>query len=149
LQPADYDAIASWIPDAAACLRWAGPRLRFPFSAAELPALLTVAGGESYCLFDGTETCGFGQHWVLTPGAVHLGRIILSPSTRGKGLGRVLCRQLATKAVQSTGAHTVTLRVYRDNAAALALYASLGFTPVESDSDGDVLFMRAEAARFV
>jgi ribosomal protein S18 acetylase RimI-like enzyme len=61
----------------------------------------------------------------------------------------VLCRQLATKAVQSTGASTVTLRVYRDNAAALALYASLGFTRVESDSDGDVLFMRAEAAHFV
>jgi ribosomal protein S18 acetylase RimI-like enzyme len=149
LQPADYNTIASWIPDAAACLRWAGPRLAFPFSAAELPALLTVAGGESYCLSDGEEPCGFGQHWVVTPGAVHLGRIILSPAARGKGLGRVLCRQLATKAVQSTGANTVTLRVYHDNTVALALYASLGFTPVEPESDEEVLFMKAEAARFV
>jgi ribosomal protein S18 acetylase RimI-like enzyme len=54
-----------------------------------------------------------------------------------------------TKAVQSTGANTVTLRVYRDNTVAVALYASLGFMPVESESDEDLFFMRAEAARFM
>lgn len=86
---------------------------------------------------------------MLTPGAVHLGRIILAPAARGKGLGRVLCRQLATRAVHSTGANTVTLRVYRDNPVAVALYTGLGFTPVESESDEDVLFMRAEAAHYI
>jgi ribosomal-protein-alanine N-acetyltransferase len=62
---------------------------------------------------------------------------------RGQGLGRVLCQQLAAKAIHNTGAHTVTLRVYRDNAVAVALYASLGFTPVESESDEDLLFMKS------
>jgi ribosomal-protein-alanine N-acetyltransferase len=143
LHPADYEAITSWVPDASACLRWAGPRVRFPFSAAELPALLTVPNGSSYCLADVTALYGFGQHWVVTPGAVHLGRIILSPEMRGQGLGRVLCQQLAAKAMQNTGANTVTLRVYRDNAVAVALYASLGFTPVESESDADLLFMKS------
>jgi ribosomal protein S18 acetylase RimI-like enzyme len=144
LQPTDYEAIASWVPDSAACLRWAGPRLAFPFSAADLPALLTVSNGESYCFVEGAIPLGFGQHWVLTPGAVHLGRIILSPAVRGKGLGRVLCEQLAAKAIQSTHATSVTLRVYRDNTAAVALYTSLGFTPVESECGQDVLFMRAQ-----
>jgi ribosomal protein S18 acetylase RimI-like enzyme len=150
LQPADYEAIALWVSDPVACLRCAGPRLTFPVSAAELPALLAVDGGESYCLAEGAATpYGFGQHWVLPPGAVHLGRIILSPVVRGKGLGRVLCLQLVTKAIQCTGANAITLRVYRDNAAAVALYTGRGFAPVESESAEDVLFMRASAAHFV
>lgn len=145
-QSSDYAAIGSWLPDAASCLRWAGPGLRFPFTLAELPALLAVNGGASYCLPDASGApCGFGQHWVLTPGLVHLGRIIVAPGARGQGVGRQLCEQLIARALQASGAGAVTLRVYRDNPAALALYARLGFTPVESESSADVLFMRAAA----
>jgi len=39
-----YDALAAWIPDAKACLHWAGPRIRFPFTGAELQQQLAVAG---------------------------------------------------------------------------------------------------------
>jgi [ribosomal protein S18]-alanine N-acetyltransferase len=46
-----------------------------------------------------------------------------------------------TRAIQATAANTTTLRVYRDNLAALHLYSSLGFMPVESRSDEEVLFM--------
>jgi [ribosomal protein S18]-alanine N-acetyltransferase len=141
-RPADYLAIASWVPDAAACIRWAGPRVLFPFAAAELPTLLSVAGGESLCLAE-TElaACGFGQYWVVNQGAVHLGRIIVSPASRGKGLGRELCRRLISRAIQATGAGAVTLRVYRDNPTALHLYSRLGFAPVEPESTEEVLFM--------
>lgn len=145
-EPADYPAIATWIPDAQSGERWAGPRVPFPFSAAELPSLLAVDGAVSYCLAgEATGPLGFGQHWELTPGAVHLGRIVVSPAARGQGLGRRLCQLLITQAVRATGATAVTLRVYRDNAAALSLYSSLGFTPVEPASTEDVLFMRAQA----
>jgi len=41
--PADYDAIASWIQDAAQCVRWGGPHIPFPFSGAELPGLIASA----------------------------------------------------------------------------------------------------------
>jgi ribosomal protein S18 acetylase RimI-like enzyme len=141
--PSDYTEIASWISDADACMRWAGPRVPFPFSYGELATLLAVAGGESYCLFDGgASACGFGQHWVLTPGSVHLGRIIVSPALRGRGFGRQLCQHLIARAIEATGATAVTLRVYRDNPAAIALYSSLGFVPVEVESAEEVLFMR-------
>jgi limonene-1,2-epoxide hydrolase len=46
-------------------------------------------------------------------------------------------------AVQATGAQALTLRVYRGNAVAHALYASLGFQPVPSQSTDEVLFMEA------
>src|SRR6218665_2648755 len=141
----DYEAIASWVPDAAACLRWAGPRLSFPFAAADLPNLLVVPGGgaSSYCLSDESGIpYGFGQHWVLKPGAVHLGRIIVTPDVRGRGIGRVLCKQLISTALRSTSAVAVTLRAYRENATAVALYLSLGFVEVVPDSTDDVLFMK-------
>ncbi|WP_276322358.1 GNAT family N-acetyltransferase [Vreelandella neptunia] len=142
----DYEAIASWITDEKSCSRWAGPSVPFPFVAANLPGLLTVEGCSSYCLSDIENRCiGFGQFWPGKLGAVHIGRIIISPEVRGSGAGRLLCEKLTEKAKQSTGASTVTLRVYRDNHAARSLYSSLGFFVIESESTDDVLFMSAAA----
>ena len=141
--PSDYESIASWIPDAAACARWAGLRVPFPFVATELATLLAVTGGESCCLAeDDGLLVGFGQHWVVRDGVVHLGRIIVSPAQRGRGKGRELCERLVARAVQATGAGAVTLRVYRDNETALGLYLRLGFRPVVTESDEEVLLMR-------
>jgi len=144
----DYAAIASWVPDAAAGLRWAGPRLPFPFAASDLRELLAVPGGgeSSYCLIDESgNPCGFGQHWVLQPGAVHLGRIIVTPDARGHGFGRALCQQLISAALRSTSAAAITLRAYRDNLVAVGLYSSLGFVEVASESTDEVLFMKLMA----
>lgn len=138
----DYNAVATWLPDAAATLRWAGPNVVFPFDAVQLPSQVQVPGGTSYVLCEGSECVAFGQHWVLKPQSVHLGRLVVAPSHRGKGLGRELCRQLITAAVTSTKARSVTLRVYKDNQVAQSLYASLGFECEAEESDGQVLFMR-------
>lgn len=141
----DYDVIASWVSDAEACTRWAGPSIPFPFSAKSLPELLSMMGARSYCLSDSDDACiGFGQFWVVEKGAVHIGRIIVSPHARGQGAGRLLCEKLIAKAVQSTGSTKVTLRVYRDNQSARSLYASLGFSVDESQSSDSLLFMRAK-----
>lgn len=142
----DYDAIATWISDEKACSRWAGPSVPFPFVAENLPELLAVEGCSNYCLSDIDNRCvGFGQFWPGKQGAVHIGRIIISPEARGNGAGRLLCEKLITKARQSAGASTVTLRVYRDNHAARSLYSSLGFFVIESESTHDLLFMSSTA----
>ncbi|HEY5707546.1 MAG TPA: GNAT family N-acetyltransferase [Terrimicrobiaceae bacterium] len=145
----DYTLIASWIPDAQTCFRWAGPRVSFPFSASELPQVLAIPGGESYCLTDGgSEPLGFGQHWPRADGTVHLLRVIVSPTLRGRGFGRELCNQLIARALEFGGADTVTLNVCRDNSAAIALYESLGFARAGSKSSGESLFMRLSASSF-
>ena len=142
----DYEALASWIPDAHACLRWAGPQLSFPFAPGTLAEKLQADGLCSYILADDhASPLGFGQHWMVTAGAVHLARIIVSPSARGLGFGRLLFGLLIDQAVRATGASRVTLRVYRDNAVARNLYCSLGFAPVEAESTDDALFMQARA----
>jgi len=142
---ADFEIVASWIPDAAAARRWAGPLLVYPFAASDLPAALAIPGCEtaSYCLVDGDQRpSGFGQHWVSQAGAVHLGRIIVAPEARGRGIGRLLCQHLIDAALHSTQATAVTLRAYRSNAGAVALYESLGFSEVASESTDEILFMR-------
>jgi [ribosomal protein S18]-alanine N-acetyltransferase len=145
-EAADWQVIASWVWDAKSCLRWAGPLVPFPFTAAELPRLLAVSGGQSYCLAEGTASpVGFGQHRVRRPGAVHLARIIVAPAARGQGLGRLLCQLVIARAIEATSATEVTLFVFRDNIAALSLYSSLGFSAVEAESTQDGLFMRREA----
>lgn len=138
----DYTALASWLPDAQACLRWAGPLIPFPIAVESLAQQLFVPGGASYFLAGpGDQVLGFGQHWVRRPGTMHLGRIIIAPDARGQGLGRELCTQLISKGTEATGAGAVTLRVYRDNEVALSLYKSLGFVAVEPESSEEALFM--------
>ncbi len=85
---------------------------------------------------------GFGQYWLTAPGAAHLGRIIVSPQARGRGLGRVLMQLLGAEALRSPGVQRLTLRVYRDNLAAVALYRDLGFQPVDDASTLELLFMQ-------
>lgn len=142
----DYDSIASWIPDATACARWAGPYLRFPFAARELPELLVVKDARSFSMAHGDgRPLGFGQFWRRDENTVHLGRIIVSPHERWRGYGTMLCRLLMAQALQATDAQAVTLRVYRDNATAFAIYSKLGFLVVESESNADVFAMQARA----
>ena len=118
----------------------------FPFAAANLPEVLAVEGCSSYCLADIDNHCiGFGQFWPGKQGAVHIGSIIISPEARGNGAGRLLCEKLIAKSRETTGASTVTLRVYRDNHAARSLYSSLGFSVITSESTDDLLFMSATA----
>ncbi len=140
---ADYAAIASWISDASACVRWAGPKLAYPFDGAELPRLLKIEQGTSYALSQNhADLYGFGQYWLRQPRTVHLCRIIIAPEARGKGAGRALCRLLIDDASRATSAEAVTLRVYRDNVTAHAMYSDLGFVPTEAESDAEVLMMK-------
>ena len=143
-RPSDFLVLAAWVPDAAACKRWAGPRVPFPFAPEHLEGLLEARERPSYGLWeDGSALVAFGQYWVQAPGRAHLGRILVAPAARGRGLGRELCRHLMGEAVRATGARVVTLRVYRDNTVAQALYTSLGFRPVASECTNDSLFLEA------
>jgi len=140
----DYAALATWVADADSCVRWAGPKLQFPFIPRQLPQLLAEPGAHSFVLSRRpAEALGFCQFWVREPGVAHLARIILAPSARGQGLAATLCHLLMDEAAHTVGAQAFTLRVYRDNHAALATYEGLGFEVVPAQSDERIFFMRA------
>jgi ribosomal-protein-alanine N-acetyltransferase len=124
--PSDFYEISSWVPSKEASTRWAGAQLNHPFAPTELQNFLSVPRSgleiQSYCLCceDGSPH-GFGQYWSLGANNMHLGRIIVSPMVRGKGVGRQLCLQLMQLAASQMKTSVFTLRVYRDNLSALAL----------------------------
>jgi len=144
--PDDYLRLSAWISDAAQCLRWAGPIVPYPFAADDLSRLLVVplpGGASSWSLVgERNELLAFGQLWEREPGCAHIGRVIVDPGVRGKGVGRSLCSQLmAMAAVDGFG--RISLRVYRDNASAVRLYMSLGFIEVASEANDEVMLMQA------
>jgi RimJ/RimL family protein N-acetyltransferase len=142
----DYAILASWIQNAAACARWAGPNLQFPFVAQELQRLLHVDRNCSYALSEPDGALlGFAQFWPRNEKTVHLGRIIVAPLERGRGLGRLLVSLLVGEAILTTRPEMITLRVYRDNSAAIALYSKLGFVEVAADSNANVMAMEKKA----
>ena len=141
---ADYLRLATWIPDANACDLWAGPRLPYPFAAADLEHLLAEPGRDALALSDAAGGLwGYAQRWQEAPPAWHLGRLIVAPEARGHGYGRRLVERL----IAETGGtqHALTLRLRRDNHRAHALYLSLGFCPSEAESSPMTLFMRRPA----
>jgi ribosomal-protein-alanine N-acetyltransferase len=144
----DYATLSTWIKDATACARWAGPILQFPLDGLTLAHRLQAPSAVAYSMSRGQgDFVGFGQCWPRADDerAMHLGRIIVAPDSRGQGFGRALCVLLVKTAITAIDANTVSLRVYRDNLSALNLYTSLGFASVADASTDEVLFMHADA----
>lgn len=107
---------------------------------------------------------GYAEAWpqahylVLEDGATPVGRLVLdrapgrlrvvdlsiAPAARRRGHARAVLEALQECAGRE--ACVLTLRVRADNPAARALYASLGFEPVEADASGEQLRWRSLAA---
>ncbi|WP_329844088.1 GNAT family N-acetyltransferase [Stenotrophomonas sepilia] len=143
VQPHDYALIAGWLDSAAATLRWAGPGVPYPLRPEQFEQVLQLRERSGWLLLaESGQRVGFGQAWCTEPGATHLGRLLVAPQARGRGLGRGLVEALIEQAFQSDAVERLTLRVYRDNAAAVALYRTLGFEPVDAASTPALLFMQ-------
>ncbi len=143
VQPLHYATIAGWLDSAAATQRWAGPGVPFPLPPPRFAQALELEARPGWVLLGERDDClGFGQYWLTDASTAHLGRILVSPLMRGRGLGRSLMQALSAEALRSPGVRRLTLRVYCDNAPALALYRDLGFQPVDATSTADLLFMQ-------
>jgi len=141
--PRHFVVLGSWINDAEQCLRWAGPKLTFPFQAQTLPSSLETEVCDSYALVDAAgELVGFGQIFRREPETGHLGRIIVDPKRRQQGVGQQLCKELINAGVRRHAFRSMTLWVFVDNPPAIHLYASLGFAPEAREGMEGCMFMR-------
>lgn len=105
------------------------------YPADELRGLIHHAHGNVIVIEtgDGLVACGLGK---IVPGAGwdaydkkgYIGMVYVSPNQRGRGLGRRVIDALLSW-FASQNIKDVHLNVYPDNAAAIALYKSYGFTP--------------------
>ena len=136
----DLETIISWIPDEITCRRWAGPNVRFPLNIENLLKDISFSDNDAYCLKYSESIIAFGQVLAKENGYLHLARIIVDPSKRAMGYGRMLCNELLKMAAR-IGYHKLSLNVYRDNTVALKLYESLGFREIAEKSSEENCYM--------
>ena len=72
------------------------------------------------------ELLGYICRWLVGD-EVHILNLAVRPDRRGSGVGRALV-ELIVREAEERGANLITLEVRRENAEAIALYRSLGFT---------------------
>ncbi|WP_237067987.1 GNAT family N-acetyltransferase [Microbulbifer guangxiensis] len=125
--PEHLPVLMSWITAKEQCEQWGGPVFRFPFSDesfredcrwGELAAGALVA--------DDGELLAFGQYYRRRD-RCHLGRLIVSPVHRGRGIGAVLVRELARQGCAELDTAECSLFVLKNNGPARTLYHRLGF----------------------
>lgn len=99
-------------------------------------AAIIQPGGQIFFAVDGAHAVGTAAAIWAGPGIVELGKMAVTPSHRGRGLGERLGRAVIDYA-RSAGAAKVYLETNSKLANAIRLYERLGFTrapfPVHSD----------------
>ena len=134
--PDDLKVVMAWVHDPEQLRLWGGPKLSWPLKSVALWREMEAEAFPPYALMeDGNYLAGFGQILLREPGTAHLGRIILSPERRGRGLGRVLVEKLIAKGTELYHPQRFTLNVYRRNLPAVATYQSIGFEVLEEDAE--------------
>ena len=91
--------------------------------------------------YDKKELLALGQIRMFEGNRGHLARIVVNPTARGKGFGRIFCEKLISEA-KKLNCRTISLRVVKDNSVAINLYKKLGFIiPAEQpDNTGENIY---------
>jgi ribosomal protein S18 acetylase RimI-like enzyme len=142
----DLETVINWIPDANSCSVWAGPRVKFPIKLDQLIEAIEFDKTHTYSLSDENNLLALGQIRIFENKRGHLSRIIVNPEYRGKGIGRIICREIIDKAKQ-LNCKTISLNVNKENQAARNLYRKLGFIVPAKQTDDlreDVIYMELE-----
>lgn len=123
-QLADPRILALGEPDAADMLELATLTKPGPFT------LKAQSLGKFWGIRMDGRLVAMGGQRMRQPGFAELSGLCVHPDFQGKGLGKLMLRFVAGEI--SAGNETVYLHAYKDNAGAVGLYRSLGFT-IRSD----------------
>jgi ribosomal protein S18 acetylase RimI-like enzyme len=134
----DLQTVLTWIETPEQLKRWGGPLLTWPPQAGLTWRQIEADTHQVFALVsDAGDLAGLGQTLRREENAVHLGRIILSPALRGKGVGLVLMQNLIDKGRELYHPQYFSLYVYNNNLPAVRLYRSMGFTVTETYEEDD------------
>lgn len=139
----DLTDLAHWVACPQQARIWAGPGVTYPIDEERLPLQIEWQKAYSFCLSENENMIGFGQIVPKETGRLHLARLIVRPSHRGRGYGRTLAVSLLDEAL-ARGPSVVSLNVFPDNTAAVELYRGIGFVAAErapGDMMSDALYM--------
>ncbi|MDO6428287.1 GNAT family N-acetyltransferase [Thalassotalea sp. 1_MG-2023] len=119
--------IMAWFPDEQALSLWSGPGFRYPFTERTFIDDLKLSTLSSYALInENGEIVAFGQFY-LRMNRCHLGRLVVKPSERGKGIATMLIQQLSEIGCKVLNTSELSLFVFTHNTSATRAYQKLGF----------------------
>lgn len=139
---ADVDEIVTWVSDEIENYAFTGSRLSWPLKSDGL-VRLEAEGITPWVLVGPGDFDDPVGHFDLRheDGALWLGRVIVRPALRGRGLSYVLVKQALEKA-RELGAGELRLNVAATNEAAIRTYLKSGFTFDEEHSGAAIASMR-------
>lgn len=121
----DLSVISGWFSNKTEARNWGGPLIPFPLDLEELKIAISWHEANSYTFLNELDqVIGFAQVFHKF-GYKHLGRITISPSLRGKGLGYELMETLINYTADNDLDYS--LFVYDVNIPAKKLYERIGF----------------------
>lgn len=122
-----FDVMASWVSSHEQLYQWAGPNSTYPITADSLMNDFNLPNILSYSLVnESAELLAFGQSYERLS-CCHLGRLIVSPEHRGKGVVADLIEQLSLIACRVFDRQRCSLFVLKNNLAAISAYEKIGF----------------------
>jgi ribosomal protein S18 acetylase RimI-like enzyme len=120
--------VMTWFSDAEPSTKSNGSNYKYPVIHETFLDDVKLNELVSYSLIDDDGSLkAFGQYY-LRQGCCHLGRIVVAPSERGKGIGKLLIKLLMEQGCTELGVETCALFVLKSNSPATETYQRLGFS---------------------
>jgi len=105
------------------------PKAEFPLTPSQLQDAIAQRSDSTVVELDGKVVAFANFYRRETGGIYSIGNVIVSPATRGRGVGRYLLEQMTNLAFSKNLATEVTVSCFNQNVAGLLLYSKLGFQP--------------------
>ena len=132
-QPSDehFIELMSWFSSEDELNLWSGPNFRYPFDLSSFKSDLKLDTLKSFSLISNEgDFLAFGQYY-LRLGMCHLGRLVVNPNLRGKGIASHLIKQLSIFGKSDLRTDSCSLFVLGHNESAIQAYTKLGFSMAE------------------
>jgi len=118
------DSVAAWVVTPEEARRWAGVTT-WPVPVEVFAAWHAEPGVVPFLLVEDEQPVAYGELWDDGPDA-ELGRLLVDPGQRGRGVGRQLVEALVAEA-HRRGFDEIWLRVLPENEQARRCYTAAGF----------------------
>lgn len=117
-----------WFSNEQELSNWSGPNFRFPLNLYSFIEDLNMGSLNSFALTSNTsELLAFGQFYQRL-NKCHLGRLVVNPQFRGKGIAAKLMSHLCERGRQELKLNEYSLFVLAHNESAIKSYQKFGFT---------------------
>lgn len=130
----DIDRLVGWFPSPEALFVWTATTFEHPLTREQMKRFVDESrarGDRQFFKAVGPDGEVFGH---VELGAIdhrnkslRIGRVVIDPAQRGKGLGAGMMRAAVERSFRELGMHRVELWVLDDNRSAIASYERVGF----------------------